>query len=191
MKLDPFVAMGLATAFEVRGHDIEKAAFDVPERPTSLKDYGALGELAACAASLGFATEVYLKVLLSGFGKLPGPEHSLSRLFAMLPDAGRKWAQELYVTELQRVGPITHAITLAVGPLETPLWEPAGPRPGEIATALASVADAFTVWRYPFEVDIVGDSAYDFRYLEYGSLLACCHVFGQMCEELVLKPPSP
>ncbi len=185
---DRILAMGVATAFEVRGQSIGDAAQAVPEGTIrTLPETGAMGEVVASAVSLGFAIEVYLKTLLSGFGVHPPRSHSLNRLFNLLPDPGKRLAAAIYAEERSRKGSGIGAITLAVGEREVPVWEDSLAAPADIESALGRIADVVVAWRYPFEVSIPGGDKYQFRHLEYGSLLACCQVFGRMCEILVLE----
>ena len=148
---------------------------------------GGIGEIVACAVSLGFAVEVYLKTLLSGFGVHPPRSHSLNRLFSLLPDPGKRLAAAIYAEERSKKRSGNGAITLATGEWEVPVWEDSLAAPADIESALRRIADVVVAWRYPFEVSIPGDDKYQFRYLEYGSLLACCQVFGRMCEILLLE----
>lgn len=190
-EFDPLIAMGVATAFEVRGKGITNTAHSVPERTIrTLPEMGQLGEIVACAVSLGFAVEVYLKTLLNGFGVPPPRTHSLNDLFSRLPDPGKRLAAVIYIEERSKKGSSTGAITLAVGGREVPSWGDSMTPPADIEAALGRVADVVVAWRYPFEVSIPADGNHQFRYLEYGSLLTCCEVFGRMCEMLVLEPSS-
>jgi hypothetical protein len=129
-----------------------------------------LGDLVACATNIGFAIELYLKVLLMQ-QDLPVPQnHDLRTLYDALPQPVRALIESVYDTKLPDHVRQLHghaSFTLVKGPLEEPPRDDYTKVSLALPDLLARSRNLFQSWRYIFEYSAPEDSPYQFHKFEY------------------------
>lgn len=132
-----------------------------------------LGDVVACATTLGFAIELYIKALLTQLD-LPFPQtHDLRNLYDLLPKTVRKIIESTYNEALPEQVRLLYgrmSITIAKGPLEEPEWDDNNKISLSLPDVLARSRDIFQSWRYIYEFTQPENSPYKFHQFEYGFL---------------------
>ena len=168
----------LAQAALVSGQAFQRlAARFIPKIPaikeeTTQNMSSELGDLAACAANLGFAIELYIKALLIYLGLGVPHEHDLRALYDRLPQPDRDIIEDDYETEWPKQAHQLSGhmgITIAKGPQEEPRWHD-NIMPPSLPELLDKSRDLFQSWRYIFEFTSQEERPYQFHKFEYGFL---------------------
>ena len=109
VPIDYRTQLACADAFRRLAQPLIPGIRSLPEGAGADPDEG-IGDLAACAANMAFALELYLKLMIA----LPGGQvphtHDLRRLYDALPD----WMRMKVVERYREKGPF-RVITLATG----------------------------------------------------------------------------
>jgi hypothetical protein len=163
----------------------EEIATDLPEGTGGETPPPALGALVASATNLAFALELYLKTLRVRDHLPYVATHDLWELFQGLP-AGTKSRIEAHYDRDRKSGARSRRarITIAKGPIETPEWSEFDRQPEGLEPMLKRSKNAFSSWRYVFEVAIPEDSQYQFHAFEYRLLDCACNAVKAIVRDL-------
>lgn len=114
----------------------------------------AIGALVTSAANLAFALELYLKALRKRLGLPSIATHDLWKLYRELPADTKSRIEAHYDHVRSTIPHQLRAITIAKGPLQRPDWEKLDRKSEALEPVLKRSRDAFSSWRYIFELAI-------------------------------------
>jgi hypothetical protein len=180
VPIDYRTQLACADAFRRLAQPLIPGIRSLPEGAGADPDEG-IGDLAACAANMAFALELYLKLMIA----LPGGQvphtHDLRRLYDALPD----WMRMKVVERYREKGPF-RVITLATGLGDSPEWLDS--KSADLPSVLSRSGDAFDAWRYMFEIEVLPAGEYQYRRFEYGSLDCACQAIRDTISEVIGEP---
>lgn len=156
-----------------------------PQTPESC-----FGDMVAAATNLGFAIELYLKLILA-ISEINVPKHHiLGKLFAIIPHHFKVVINEFYKDILLEWSGKRACITVAVSSTltELPKWHDTSSVSSDIESLFNRTGDIFSSWRYIYEFTDPGMGEYQYRSFEYGFLLSACKAIKATIEYSQTSP---
>jgi hypothetical protein len=150
--------------------------------PRSLSVPTGIGDLVVAAANLAFASELYIKTLLTELSIDVPRGHDLGKLYHEIPQAVRDEIEQAYAECRKDWYGRQAAVTIAKGAVREPEWGDYRSQSQDIGAVLSRSGDAFSSWRYIYEFSGPDQGGYQFHHFEYGLLHCACRALRAAIE---------